>query len=122
MHEVLVGNIAVGKDHCVNFVFGDQLFEILLFEDGNTFGIEMSGKFRRITASGDVGNLSGGEGDYVIIRIVAKPNVEIVEVSAGGTKNQNSLHRYTSLKIVYLLFSRWTATGAVPFVTPRGDF
>src|SRR5208283_2290930 len=122
MHEVLVGNVAVGKDHFVNFVFGDQLFEILLFEDGNAFRVEVSGKFRRIAASGYVGNLSGGEGYYVIIRIISEADVEIVEVSAGGTKNQNSLHRYTSLKIVYLLFSRWTATGAVPFVTPRGDF
>src|SRR5208282_501580 len=107
MHEVLVGDIAVGKDHRLNLVFGDQFFEILLFEDGNALGIKMTGKFRRITAAGYVGNLSGGEGYYVIIRIISEPDVEIVEVSAGSTKNQNSLHRYTSLKIVYLLFSRW---------------
>ena len=67
MHQVLVGNVAVGKHHSVNLVFGDQIFQIVLFENRNAFGIQRSGKFRRITATGNVRNLSGSECDYVVV-------------------------------------------------------
>ena len=72
VHQVLVGNIAIGKHHRVNLVFGDQLFHIFLFEDRNPFRIQASGKFRRITAAGNVGNLSGRECDHLVVEIIAK--------------------------------------------------
>ena len=40
MHQVLVGNVAVGKHHNINLVFGDQLLQIVLFENRNAFGIQ----------------------------------------------------------------------------------
>ena len=72
MHQVLVGNIAIGKHHRVNLVFGDQVFQIFLFEDRNALRIQASGQFRRIAAAGNVRNLSGGECDYVVVGIITK--------------------------------------------------
>ncbi len=72
MHQVLVGNVAVGKHHRVDLVFEDQLFHIFFFEDGNALRIQASGKFRRISAAGNVRNLSGSKCDYLVVGIIAK--------------------------------------------------
>ena len=42
VHQVLVRDVAVGEDHDVDPVVRDQLLHVLLFEDGNAFGIEAS--------------------------------------------------------------------------------
>src|SRR5208282_575204 len=122
MHEVLVGNIAIGKHYRINRVFSDQVFQIFLFEDRNALRIQAAGQFRRITTAGNVGNLSGSERNYLVVGIITKYDVEIVEVPAGGTQNQNSLHGHTSSEDRYLVSSRLLAAAAVPFVTSEGDF
>ena len=96
MHEVLVRNIAVGKHDRVDLVFGDQFLQIFFFEDRNALRIQAAGKLRRITAAGNVGNLSGSECDYFVVGIITKLDIKVMEVSACGPKNQNFLHRYTS--------------------------
>ena len=96
MHKILVGNIAVGKHHGINLVFGDQLFHIFFFEDGNAFGIQPSGEFRRISSAGNVGNLSGSECDNLVVGIIPKDDIKIMKVPACSTKNQDSLHSYPS--------------------------
>ncbi len=72
MHQGLVGNIAIGKHHRVNLVLGDQAFHIFLFEDRNAFRIQASCQLRRITAAGNIGDLSGSECDYLIVGIIAE--------------------------------------------------
>ena len=59
MHQVLVGNIAIRKYYGVDLVLGDQLFQVFLFENRNALRVQASGKFRRITSAGDIGNLRG---------------------------------------------------------------
>ncbi len=54
--------------------------------------IQVSRQSGRITAPGNVGNLSGSESDYPILKVVAKADVEIVEVTTSRTKNQYLLH------------------------------
>src|ERR1039458_8770811 len=103
MHQVLVGNIAVGKHDRINLVFGNQLFHILFLEDRDAFRIQASCRFGRITAAGNVRNLGGGECDYVLVGIVAEQDIEVVEVPACGAKNQNSLHGHTSREDRFLL-------------------
>src|SRR5271167_2165314 len=98
MHEVLVRNVTVGKHYCVDLVFRDQVLQIFFFEDRYALRIQASGKLRRVTAAGYVGNLSGCECYDVIIGIIAKQNVEIMEIPTCRAKNQNSLHRVASIE------------------------
>ena len=43
-----------------------------------------------ITASSNVGDLRGGEGDYVELRVVAKDDVEVVKISSSSTEDEDS--------------------------------
>ena len=72
MHEVLVGNITVGKCHRVNIVFGDQGFHVFFFQDRNALWIQAPSELGGIAAASDVRNLSCRESDYVVVRIIAK--------------------------------------------------
>ena len=72
MHQGLVRNVAVGKHHRANLIFGDQLLHIFFFEDGNAIRIEAAGKFRRIAAPRNIGDLSGRECDHLVVGIIAE--------------------------------------------------
>src|ERR1022692_2971150 len=72
MHQVLVGNVAVGKRHRINLVLGDQILQIFLFENRNAFWIQGSCKLRRIAAAGNIWNLYGGECNYLVGGIITK--------------------------------------------------
>ncbi len=123
MHEVLVGNIAVGKNDRVNGMLDDQLLQVFLFEDGNAFGIGRPGQFWRVTAVGNVGNLCGGECDYLIAGVVSKYYIEIMEVSACGPKNQELSHDHAPIGDPRLTsyLRLWLPGAAVPLVTGRRD-
>ena len=72
MHQVLVGNVAVGKHHRANLILSDQFLDIFLFEDRNAIRIEASGKLRRIAAPRNIGDLSGRECDHLVVGIIAE--------------------------------------------------
>jgi hypothetical protein len=78
-------DIAIGENRYVNPVFEDQVLQIFLFENRNALRVQTPGKFRRIPAPGDVGNLRGGESHYLVFGIIAKQDVEVVEVPACGS-------------------------------------
>src|SRR5581483_2817583 len=92
MHEGQIRNIAVRKDNSVNGFVADQTLHFLLFEDRNAFWIQRASQLRRIAPVGDIGNLSGGKGDDLNLGIVAKYNIEIVEVASCGSNDGDSLH------------------------------
>src|SRR6516162_8031924 len=92
MHHCLVFHVAVGKDNDVHPLLADNLFHAAFFHNGNACGIKATRQLRRIVTSCNVGDLSGGKGDYVKFRLVAKDKVEIMEVSARSTNNENSSH------------------------------
>src|ERR1700693_328729 len=96
VHQVLVRDVAVREHHRVHTLCGNQLLEILLFEDWNPVGILQSiSQFRRISAMRNVGNLGGGERHYLVLRITAKNYVEVMEVPAGRSCNKDSFHGLT---------------------------
>ena len=95
MHQVRVGNITVGEDRGINLVFFHQAFEIFFFENRDSRGIKRPGQFSGIPPVSDAGNLVGGEGYDVVLRVAAKHYVEIVEVSSSRAENQN-LFRFHS--------------------------
>src|SRR5581483_5568382 len=51
MHEVRVRNVAIREDHGLDVMVFYQLFEIVLLEDWDAFGIERSGEFGGIFPS-----------------------------------------------------------------------
>ena len=87
-------------------------------------GYRPPAKFRRIAAAGNIRDLCGCECDYVVGRIIAEENIEIVEVPACGTKNQDALHGYPPGEVgsFYLIWSRWFRVSAVPPITGESDF
>jgi hypothetical protein len=59
MHDILMRNVAVGKDNFLDVHFLDQRGKLLLGMDGNAVRIELAGKLGRVLAVFDVRNLSG---------------------------------------------------------------
>ena len=81
-------------------VLSDQFLQVFFFPNWNTVRIERPGQLTRVTAVGNIGDLGGGESNDVKFSIVAKNNVEIVEVAPGGTQDDGSLHRYAPMRNV----------------------
>ena len=92
VHQRRIGDIAIGKDHHIDMLVADDLFHLVFFEDRNSIGIEIARQFGGITASSNVGDLRGGEGDYVKLRVIAKHYVEVVKISSSRSKDEDSLH------------------------------
>jgi hypothetical protein len=87
MHHLHMRDVAVTENGCVHLLFPDDLFEILLGINSDTFGVVRSGQIRRIDTAFDVGYLSGGEPYHLCIRVVTKNDIEVVEVSSGRSEN-----------------------------------
>ena len=90
MHEVYVGDVAIGKDHLVNGLFEDQLFEFLLRVDGNAIGVKGAAQRCRITTVLDARDLSRGERHDFVFGIVTEAKIEGVKISAGRTHDEDS--------------------------------
>src|ERR1019366_9595895 len=86
VHQVLVGDIAVGEHHCLDALVANQFFQVLLFKDRDPGGILRTAcQFRRVAAACNIGGLGGGEGNHLIVGGVAKNDVEIMKVPARRT-------------------------------------
>src|SRR5579864_4588488 len=92
MHQVLMRNVAIGEHHHVDRVVLDQALEIFLLENRNPIRIQASSKDGWVTPSGDVWDLGGSESNHLVVEVLAKENIEIVEVSARSSKNKNGFH------------------------------
>ena len=90
VHHILVRNIAVGKHHLLDLVLLDQALQVALRVNRDALRVQLAGQLSRVLASFDVGDLGGGEGDHLIIRIVAEEDVEIVEVASRGAHDDRS--------------------------------
>ena len=86
MHQVLVGDIAVGEHHRIHPFVDNQFFQVLLFKNRYPLRIlQTACQLRRVSAVCNVGDLRGGEGNYLVVGIVAKNYVEIMKVPASRT-------------------------------------
>ena len=92
VHQVRIGDIAVGEHHSIDIFFGDDLLQIFFLKDGNAFWIEASGEFGWVVTARNIGDLSSGEGHHVIVKILAEYNIKVVKVAACGSKDKNSFH------------------------------
>ena len=99
VHDVLVGDVAVGEMDVVDLVGGDELVELGLGVDRDALGIELAGQGRGILAAFDVRDLGGGEGDDLVVGIVAEEGVEVVEVAPGGAHDDDLFHAALSFLI-----------------------
>ena len=81
MHDPAVRDVGVGEDRQVDSFALDELDDVGLGNDRDPVGIERAGQLRGISPVVDVRDLGGGEGDYAIRRIVAKHDVDVVEVT-----------------------------------------
>jgi len=90
VHHVGVGHIGVGEDYLFDLVFLDQIHQLFFGVNGDSGGIEPASQFRRVGAPLDIGDLRGGEGDHLVIRVVAEENVEVVKIAPGGAHDQSA--------------------------------
>ena len=92
VHEVFVFHVAVGEDDHIDFVLANDTFHLVFFDDRDPLGIFLACEGGGIGLVGDIGDLGGGEGDDLVLRVVAEDNVEVMEVPAGGSENQYFFH------------------------------
>src|SRR3989304_4760643 len=93
VHDVEVGDVAVGEDDLVDAARPDQVLPALLREDGDAGGVERPGELRRVGAAGDVGDLRRREADDLVGGRVAEDDVEVVEIAAGGAQDEDAPSR-----------------------------
>src|SRR5450759_5141568 len=84
------GNVRIGENNLFDLVFFDQLEQVGLGKDGNTFWIQFPSKLRRIRATLDVGDLGCSESHHFIVLVIAEIDIEIVEVAPGGAHDESS--------------------------------
>ena len=89
MHDVFVRDVAVGEDHLVGAKPADERSEFLFRVDRNAFGIQRTRQEGRVHPSLQVGNLGGGECHYLILWTFPEINVEVMEVAAAGTEDDD---------------------------------
>jgi hypothetical protein len=89
MPEVCVVHVGVGEETRLRPEFHEELRQIFLREDGNPVGIQLSGEGGWVVPPLDPGNLRGGECDDSIGGIVTKADVEIVEIAASGSEDDD---------------------------------
>jgi hypothetical protein len=83
-----VRDIAICKYDLIDFHIFDQFDKVALRVNIDPVGIQFTGQLCGITAAFDVGDLRGGESYNFIVFIVAKEDIEIVEIAPGGSHDK----------------------------------
>ena len=86
-----MGDVAVGKDHLLNFLFDNQRFEFFFCVDGNTAGVERSAQRWRVATVFDSRDLSRGERHDFVFGVVTEADIESVKISPCRTHNEDAL-------------------------------
>ena len=99
VHDVLVRDVGVGEDDLVHVLAAHQVGQLLLGEDRDPVRVARARQRSRVDAAFDVRDLRRREGDH--LHVVASPvdDVEVVEVAAGRTGDDDSPHTRTSSSI-----------------------
>ena len=96
----MVREIRVAHDDFADLVLGDQLLEFVLRSDRDPVRVVRPAQRRWIRALIDVGDLGGGDGDDLDVRVVAEDDVEVVEIASTGTEDENPLACHRCLELV----------------------
>ncbi len=83
-------HIAVGENNAIGFVFGDEIAQLLFGINGDALGIQVSRQGCGVSLVRDARYLGGGEGDDLVLIVVAEGDVEIVEVAPRGAHDDDS--------------------------------
>ena len=90
MHHDFVRDIAVSKYDLIDFHIFDQFDKVAFRVNFDPFGIQFTGQLGWITAAFDVGDLRGGESYNFVIFVIAKEDIEIVEIAPGGSHDKGT--------------------------------
>ncbi len=96
VHDVLVRDVRVREDDLVHALAAHEVRELLLRQDRDPLRVARARQCGRVDAAVDVGDLGRRERDH--LHVVAPPvdDVEVVEVAAGRTGDDDSPHAETS--------------------------
>ena len=89
MHDLFMRDIAVRKDHLINRLVCNEGVQRFLRHNLDAVRIQRSCQSGRIRPPRDVGNLGGSESHNPVIGVGSKHYIEVVEVSAGRTHNDD---------------------------------
>jgi hypothetical protein len=117
VHDRGVVHIAVGEDDLVDLPLAADAAELCLIVDGDAVRIARTCQGRRITPAGDAGDLRGREGHDVVCWVVAEGDVEIVEVAAGGSHDEDA----SGIRRAHCRRISTCQCPRAPFVFPVGD-
>jgi hypothetical protein len=98
VHQVRVGNVAVGEDHLPDSPGRNDFRKLFLRMDGNSPRIQGAGQFRREDAVLDPGNLGCGEGDDFNGGIVPEADLKIMKVPPGSAHDEDLSPVHTCLQ------------------------
>ncbi len=104
VHDLAMGDVAVGENHLPDTMAGDQPRQLRFGENRNPLWVAAAGQFRRVEATGNIGDLRGGKSHHPDGGIVPIENIEIVKVAAGRAHDDERLHGS-------LLFSHYRSGG-----------
>ncbi len=90
VHHVLVRDVGVREDHVVHVQVDDQPPELVLLVDRDAAGVAVPREDGGVRSVIDVGDLGRGERDDVGLGVVPVDDVEVVEVAAGGSHDQDT--------------------------------
>ena len=90
-HYLFIVKVAVGKNAGLYFQLPDQFTQLFLSINGNSFWIEFSRKFGRVSPSVYVRDLGCGEGHHLVFFVIPEIGVEIVKVPAGCADDKRIL-------------------------------
>jgi hypothetical protein len=85
MHDIGVGDVAIGKDHHLNSLLRDKALHLLFVSDGYALRIEPASQFGRVAPAGNVGDLGSGEGHNLKLGVMAENDVKVMKVAACRT-------------------------------------
>jgi hypothetical protein len=83
-HQRLVRDIAIGQDHLIDPVRGEERIEFGLGVDGNPLRRGGTSQTGRIPTPGDRRNLGGGEGNHLNRGLLTQATLKIMQVTTGS--------------------------------------
>lgn len=97
-HDVLEGDVGVGKPGFFDPFRSNEILEFLFREDRDPFGVVGPRKLRRVGTSRNRRDLGGREGHDLNTRIVPEEDVEVVEVATGGSQDDDASARHLEFR------------------------
>jgi hypothetical protein len=104
-HNVLVREITVGKDYLIYLVLVDQFSKVVFGQYRDAVRVKPAGQLGGVFLVIDSRNLGRREGYDFELFVVAVICVEVVEVSSGSSKYQNTfLFQFLHLRISSVIY------------------